>query len=333
MSDEVSSEDEINKLDSLEEQTETKPQTKLSRFLSKSKEDVSVFSSKAYSRFEPVIISLKKQSVRYSISAILFGVVVILYILFETPSIFQNEALRISLVPIALVIALILVFYVTWGDPKLKRFRTPGLYVIALTCIFFIFIYTPISELLFDTTLARWMTKSTGFLTSTIVSFFGISINKLESGWNTNRDLWNITFDNAPSGQSSVGIDAACSGIHSLTVFTAVFLLMIFEARHRLKWDLLTILVTLIGILGTYILNLIRIMIIISLFYYYGSDIAMPVHDYLGYAILIIWLPVFWLSILILADKKELKDERRERRMIRKQNRKRRREERRLRKS
>ncbi len=85
---------------------------------------------------------------------------------------------------------------------------------------------------MFNTTLARWLTQSTGFLTSSIVSAFGINI--LDSSWvsvtTSTETKWmtRIIFSDAPSGQGSLYVDAACSGIHSLTVFAAVFLLMLF---------------------------------------------------------------------------------------------------------
>lgn len=312
MVDEVSSEDNKN-TKSME--IEEKPQTKLSRFISESKDNMKTFSSKTYSKFEPYLLPLKNKYVRYTISALLLGAVIALYVLYESENVIQNPSLKIALVPIGLVIALILVLYATWDNPKLKRFRSPGLYVVVLTAIFYVFIYTDISELLFNTSLARWLTRATGFLTSSIVSGFGINI--LDTSWvsvtTATETKWmtRIIFQDAPSGQGSLYVDAACSGIHSLTVFIAVFLLMLFESRKRHKWSPLIIIVTLIGVLGTYIMNLIRIMIIISLYYYQDSTLAGNVHNYLGYVILIIWLPVFWLYILPLADSKDVKQERR----------------------
>ncbi len=313
MKDEVDS-NVNNKNSSFMESSNEKPQTKLSRFISDSREKVNKFSSQTYTKLEPVITILKNKYVRYSISIFLLGAVVALYVLYETYPGDENTDLRASLVPIGLVLALILVFYISWADPKFKKYRTPGVYVVILTAIFYAFIFTDISELLFRTTLARWLTRSTGFLTSSIVMGFGIHIDKITwtSFITSNGTEWRtqIDFLNAPSGQGSLFIDAACSGIHSLTVFAAVFLLMLFESRKRHKWNPMVAVVTLIGILGTYIMNLIRIMIIISLYYYQGPSIAEPVHNYLGYVILIVWLPIFWLYILPLAETKEMRQER-----------------------
>ncbi|MCE7741627.1 MAG: exosortase/archaeosortase family protein [Candidatus Heimdallarchaeota archaeon] len=348
MADEVDSKDSKEVKTSTEESSDDKPQTKLSRFVSKSKEDLSTFSSKTYSKLEPIILPLKNKYVRYTLSAILFGLVVTLYVLYETYPEAENKALRATLVPIGLVLATILVFYITWDDPFFKKYRSPGIYVVVLTTIFYIFIFTDISELLFSTTLAKWLTRSTGVITSSIVMAFGV--NLLDVSWvpfytytqlaGVNRTTFflsspfelrnlidtkwmiRIIFSNAPSGQGSLYVDAACSGIHSLTVFAAVFLLMLFEARKRLQWNYKTILVTLLGIIGTYIMNLIRIMIIISLYYYQGGSIAGPVHNYLGYVILIIWLPIFWMYILPLAETKEVKQERKQRKIAKKEERK-----------
>lgn len=322
-----------------EESADEKLQTKLTRFVSKSKSNLSVLSSKTYTKLEPIILVLKNNIVRYSISAILFVLVIFLYILYELPSVIEDIVLRASLVPIGLILATIAILYVTWDDQYLKKFRTPGIYVVILTTIFYIFIYTDISELLFSTTLATWLTRSTGAITSAVVAAFGINIfNTLWISFPTyERIYWmdrttyflsspselishleltdikwmtKIVFSNAPSGQGSLYIDAACSGIHSLTVFTAIFLIMLFEARKRLQWNYKTILIALVGIIGTYIMNLIRIMIIISIYYYQGPSVGEPVHNFLGYALLIIWLPIFWLYILPLAEKKEVKEER-----------------------
>jgi exosortase/archaeosortase family protein len=131
-----------------------------------------------------------------------------------------------------------------------------------------------------------------------------------------------IDFMIAPSGEAAILIDARCSGIHSLTIFTAIFLIMLFEARRRLRWNYRTGLVTLIGIFGTYLINILRIVIVISLYYFYGREIGEPVHNYLGYIMLILWIPVFWLFILPLSEKKEIREQRKQKRIERKKKKK-----------
>ena len=118
-----------------EESADEKLQTKLTRFVSKSKSNLSVLSSKTYTKLEPIILVLKNNIVRYSISAILFVLVIFLYILYELPSVIEDIVLRASLVPIGLILATIAILYVTWDDQYLKKFRTPGIYVVILTTI------------------------------------------------------------------------------------------------------------------------------------------------------------------------------------------------------
>ncbi len=50
-------------------------------------------------------------------------------------------------------------------------------------------------------------------------------------------------------------------------------------------------------------MNLIRITIVLITFFYGGVDIGESVHNILGYVLLVIWLPIFWLFILPLAEK------------------------------
>ncbi len=97
---------------------------------------------------------------------------------------------------------------------------------------------------------------------------------------------------------SVIGIDAACSGIHSLTIFIVVFFVMILEARKRLAWNYKIAIITLFGILGTYFVNLIRVSIILTIDYFKGWDVAGPIHNYLGYVFLMVWIPLFWFFVL-----------------------------------
>lgn len=260
--------------------------------------------------FSPIIPILKNRVARYIVSFIFVAIVVYFYILFEGNR--GEETVRIIffdmssdlLVPIALILAFIAVLYASWDDKFLKRFRSPGLYMILLTAIFYILIYSGVDEYLFQTSLAKWLTQATAVIVTALVKLFGLEI--LDTNWSDEHVLTIITYNGA-LGQSQIGIDARCSGIHSLTIFIAIFFLMIFEARKRLKWDYKIILIVLIGIVGTYLVNLLRVIIIFIINYYKGWDVAGPIHNYLGYVFLMIWVPIFWLLILPWGEKEKKK--------------------------
>ena len=328
-----------------------------------------------------IIPFLKNRITRYTISFIFVAIVVYFYILFEgnredefvrvfffnlqNHRISQLTQVRIDeiysffpsslalknfklvlhhdlLVPIALVFALVAVFYVTWDDALFRKFKSPGLYMILLTGIFYILIFSGLDVYLFQLTIAKWLTQATAVIVVALVKLFGMNI--INTTWNADDVITTIQFE-GPNGLSSIGIDARCSGIHSLTIFIAIFLLMLFEARTRLKWskyrtfsDLMALLnkngidgifdkqgsktililsgtfslnflrvigILFVGMIGTYLVNILRVTIIFIINYYEGWGVAEPIHNYLGYVFLMIWVPIFWLFILPIFEKKK----------------------------
>ena len=338
--------------------------------------------SQRFDFFHSTIIPfLKNRITRYTISFILVAIVVYFYILFEgnreeefvrvfffnlqNHRISQLTQVRIDeiysffpsslalknlkliihhelLVPIALVFALIAVFYVTWDDVFFRKFKSPGLYMILLTGIFYILIFSGLDVYLFQLTIAKWLTRATAVIVVALVKLFGMNI--INATWNADDVITTIQFE-GPNGLSSIGIDARCSGIHSLTIFIAIFLLMLFEARKRLRWskyrtfsDLRALLnkdgiegifdkqgsktllilsgtfslnflrvigILFVGMIGTYLVNILRVTIIFIINYYEGWGVAEPIHNYLGYVFLMIWVPIFWLFILPIFEKKK----------------------------
>ena len=269
-------------------------------------------------KLRPVVSPFKNRIFRYSLSFILVSFVIYFYIMFEGHR--NEETVRILffdfpsnlLVPLGLVFAFIAALLLTWDDPFFGKYRSPALYMILLTAIFYALIYSGVDSFLFQLKIAEWLTKATGVIVTALMYVFGL--NLVDSSWVENtavphRSYTLLIFD-SPNGIKNIAIDARCSGIHSLTIFLAIFLLMLFESRNRLKWNWKVILVTSFGVIGTYLINILRVNVILFVFYFRGWDIAEPIHNYLGYALLIMWIPIYWLFILPKAEKSDkLKDD------------------------
>lgn len=264
-------------------------------------------------KIQPILSPFKNRIFRYSISLVLVAFVVYFYIVFEGHR--NEETVRILffdfpsnlLVPLGLVFAFLAALFLTWDDPIFRKYRTPALYMILLTAIFYALIYSGVDSFLFQLKIAEWLTKATGVIVTGLMYVFGL--NLVDSSWVVNtvephRSYTLLIFD-SPNGIKNIAIDARCSGIHSLTIFLAIFLLMLFESRKRLKWNWKVVLVTSIGIIGTYLINILRVNVILFVFYFRGWDIAEPIHNYLGYALLIMWIPIYWLFILPKAEKRK----------------------------
>lgn len=262
---------------------------------------VDIFYQNIKQSLNPIIHFAKKKIVRYTLSFLILTIVVYFYVLFESRGVSEQVHVFFFdmspdfLVPIGLVLALLALLYVSWDDEFFKKYRGAGFFLIVLTAIFYTFIYTGIDQYLFDLSIAKWLTRLTGIIVTSILKLFGMNITG--TTWDSDRGITIVSF-NGPSDASVIGIDAACSGIHSLTIFIVVFFVMILEARKRLAWNYKIAVITLFGILGTYFVNLVRVSIILTIDYFKGWAVAGPVHNYLGYVFLMVWIPLFWFFVL-----------------------------------
>ncbi len=85
-------------------------------------------------------------------------------------------------------------------------------------------------------------------------------------------------------------VDARCAGSDSLAIFLAVFGLMVIDRRPRVN-VLIGLLV--LGVIGTYLQNLVRLLLLFTAGYYYGSDALWAVHDYAAYVLFPLWFLIF----------------------------------------
>jgi len=85
-------------------------------------------------------------------------------------------------------------------------------------------------------------------------------------------------------------IDAACSGSAALSVFLAIFFIMMLE--HPLPWRRTAGLAA-IGIVGTLAQNLLRLILLLLAGYRWGSRAALSLHAYSGYLLFTAWFGVF----------------------------------------
>lgn len=102
-------------------------------------------------------------------------------------------------------------------------------------------------------------------------------------------------------GSYRVFIGAFCSGITSMSVFIAAFIAMAMDLKANVfkKAMLFGI-----GILGTFIANLMRVLLLFLVGYYFGKDALISVHTHLGWILFFIWITIFWIFALKFADDK-----------------------------
>ena len=96
---------------------------------------------------------------------------------------------------------------------------------------------------------------------------------------------------------TSVFIGRECSGIASLAIFLSLFFSFIAVSYNfsEIRNNLGTIsLLVFIGTVMAYVSNLLRIISIILAGHYYGFEMLLFTHHYLGWFIFTIWISIFW---------------------------------------
>ncbi|MGZ8889631.1 MAG: archaeosortase/exosortase family protein [Halobacteriota archaeon] len=81
-------------------------------------------------------------------------------------------------------------------------------------------------------------------------------------------------------------VDSRCAGSDSLAIFLAIFGLMIIDRKPQNK---LLIGLLIFGVIGTYLQNFVRLLLLFAAGYYYGADALWTVHDYASYVLFPVW--------------------------------------------
>lgn len=109
-------------------------------------------------------------------------------------------------------------------------------------------------------------------------------------GFDFSREGQVIKFLSSQGRRIVVSIGAPSSGLASMTVFIALFSLMSLDVRPPWKtWIYLFFL----GVIGTSLQNILRLILIILAGYSYGYEALTMVHDYAGYVIFPLWYTFF----------------------------------------
>lgn len=81
-----------------------------------------------------------------------------------------------------------------------------------------------------------------------------------------------------------------CLGVFSVLVFSIILVIVLVEDSSSWKVKLLA---SFVGILGTFALNIVRVILILLTDYFYGAEAGSTVHYIIGYAFFSAWLVIF----------------------------------------
>ncbi len=87
-------------------------------------------------------------------------------------------------------------------------------------------------------------------------------------------------------------VDAPCTGIKGMLAYGSLAILMILDIKTTYKRKALW---ATIGAVGTFSVNILRLLSIFLAAYFLEIDTALVIHTHLGYSLFIVWVLVFWI--------------------------------------
>lgn len=118
----------------------------------------------------------------------------------------------------------------------------------------------------------------------TIIRSFGMKADVL--GWD-----YPIIMLYTPYGKFPIQFVWGCVGFTSVLLFSIILLVVLFEEPCSLRTKILW---SIAGLLGVFFLNIVRVIMLFLTDYFYGYEAGAQVHYFIGYAIFITWIGIFF---------------------------------------
>ena len=101
----------------------------------------------------------------------------------------------------------------------------------------------------------------------------------------------NMILLNKSKGSVPVLFEAGCLGIYSFLAFSVIVVVTMIEefasVRTKFLWSVG-------GVIGTFVVNIIRVSLISVVIYYFGYERWGEIHSWIGYALFLLWLGFFF---------------------------------------
>ena len=219
---------------------------------------------------------------------IIFGIILIFSTIILEAFVFDGSLSANSLSLI------ILGFYLTVYN-KIEFLDQDSKLIIFIFLVCFCLIF-PISTVIFQIYYNNLGSSSSEFNRDKIVyNFLGKPLTNLLTllGYNVWSSGDTVFFiDKEANRVASVSISQGCSGLDSLYIFLCGILSYLFVVYGKL--DSKVVILLFIGIIMSYIANLIRMAVIILAGHYYGYDALEWAHANVGWLIFTFWIYLFW---------------------------------------
>jgi exosortase/archaeosortase family protein len=131
--------------------------------------------------------------------------------------------------------------------------------------------------ILLENSAALWFPRATAVLCVSTLQFFGLPVT---------LNGVTVTLTSLLGNDIVTKVDPQCAGSDSLAIFLAIFGLMLIDRKPQNKF-LIGLLI--FGLIGTYLQNFVRLLLLFTAGYYYGAAALWVVHDYASYVLFPVW--------------------------------------------
>jgi len=136
----------------------------------------------------------------------------------------------------------------------------------------------------------RWIEHQITPTVPYYVSIFSFVLNLV--GMKHTRPYPDTLYLSTSRGTLPVWFEGGCIGVYSAILFSILIVVTMIETsapkRTKLLWAI-------IGLIGIFVLNIIRLLIVVAAMYNYGWDFGQQVHQVAGYILFLSWIAVFLL--------------------------------------
>jgi len=177
-----------------------------------------------------------------------------------------------------------------------------GLVVVSSFCIFFgqaskvpfmLLIVYGIAvgfPLFIETFFSSSFSMVTALISTSTLRFFGVPIS---------AEGVKVILTSLNGSNIVTVVDSRCSGSDSIAIFFAIFGLMLMDRKPK---NSVVPGLFILGLAGTFIQNFVRLLLLFTAGYYFGSDSLWLVHDYASYILFPLWFLAFSLIYLRYVD-------------------------------
>ena len=233
-----------------------------------------------------------------------FYAFLLLYIKKEKLSVFGEAKSVFRVIGLILIFTSFFVYYVVVRFHPPAQFYGAANYTIHIVGLFLVFFqasalkeaFTPVFLIVGATAIPFFGKEMEAFLEPAVPFFVQIMGFILKVLGIPARIVGSTTFVLTPLNSSStmrLGVIPACIGIYSFSTFSILIIVTLIEdpssLRTKLFWSV-------IGIIGTFIVNIIRVSFIFVVIYYFRYENWQEIHAPIGYVLFLVWLGIFFLA-------------------------------------